>query len=217
MASGGEVALPRIRSVHPDICDDETLAEVTAYAERTFIRLWTHLDDKGRGVDNPKLWKGKLYPLHDDVTSDRVERDLTELAACGLLIRYEVDGKRYLCAKPETWAKYQKPQHPTPSKLPAPPEPSRSPHEGSPGSSSGVVVGEESSRLGAEGESEGEGPSTGARPQAVSHLAERAATAAARLRPGSRLAVVDGNPQPAAGAESVSVHGSAPRTSGEAS
>ena len=144
--------MPRIRSVHPDICDDETLAEVTAYAERTFIRLWTHLDDKGRGVDNAKLWKGKLYPLHDDVTWDRVERDLAELTACGLLIRYEVDGKRYLCAKPSTWTKYQKPQHPTPSKLPEPPASSRSPHEASPGSSSGV----EGRCIGGEGESEGE-------------------------------------------------------------
>jgi 5-methylcytosine-specific restriction endonuclease McrA len=26
--------MPRIRSVHPDICDDETLAEVTAYQKR---------------------------------------------------------------------------------------------------------------------------------------------------------------------------------------
>lgn len=144
--------MPRIRSVHPDICDDETLAEVTAYAERTFIRLWTHLDDKGRGVDNAKLWKGKLYPLHDDVTTDRVERDLAELTACGLLIRYVIDGKRYLCAKPETWAKYQKPQHPTPSKLPEPHAPSRNPHEASPGSSSGV----EGRCIGEEGESEGE-------------------------------------------------------------
>ena len=156
--------MPRIRSVHPDLCDDETLAEVSAYSERTFIRLWTHLDDKGRGADNAKLWKGKLYPLHDDVTSERVERDLAELAACGLLIRYEVDGKRYLCAKPETWAKYQKPQHPTPSKLPPPQEPSRdsrSPHEVSPGSGVGVEM--EGRRIGEEGESEGE-----AEPRALS-------------------------------------------------
>lgn len=117
--------MPRIRSVHPDICDDETLAGVSACAERTFVRLWTHLDDKGRGVDNPKLWKGKLYPLHDEVDEFAVEMDLCELADKGLLIRYEVDGKRYLSAKPDGWAKYQKPQHPSPSKLPEPPESSR--------------------------------------------------------------------------------------------
>lgn len=166
--------MPRIRSIHPDICDDEVLAAVTAYAERTFLRLWTHLDDKGRGPDNPKLLKGKLYPLHDDVTSDRVERDLSELAACGLLIRYEVEGRRYLCAKPAAWAKYQKPQHPTPSKLPGPHEASgdlTKPHPGGVGSG----VGEESSRQGEEGESEGEGATLHRFPQAVNGLAARAA------------------------------------------
>jgi hypothetical protein len=125
--------VPRIRSVHPDICDDEVLAEVSAYAERTFVRLWTHLDDEGRGKDNAKLWKGKLYPLHDDVTPDRVERDLAELEACGLILRYEVDGKRLLCCKASTWAKFQRPQHPTPSKIPGPHEVSADPHEDSRG------------------------------------------------------------------------------------
>lgn len=193
--------MPRIRSVHPDICDDEVLAEVTAYAERTFIRLWTHLDDKGRGLDNPKLWKGKLYPLHDDVTSERVERDLTELAACGLLIRYEVDGRRYLCAKADAWAKYQKPQHPTPSKLPEPPDTSAalretsggltSPHPGGVGSG----VGEESSGQGGEGESEGEARAASAHPQAVSSaLVEKAEAMASR-----HLHVIPDDMNPAAG------------------
>lgn len=172
--------MPRIRSIHPDICDDEAMAEVSAYAERTFLRLWTHLDDEGRGADNAKLWKGKLYPLHDDVTSDRVERDLTELAARGLLIRYEAGGKRYLCAKHTAWKKFQRPQHPTESKLPAPPEPSvdlMSPHPG--GVGSGVEV--ESSRLGGEGESEGEGHPAPSHPQAVD-FAQRAAARAAQAR-----------------------------------
>jgi hypothetical protein len=166
--------MPRIRSIHPDICDDEVLAEVSAYAERTFLRLWTHLDDEGRGPDNPKLWKGKLYPLHDDVTSDRVERDLSELAARGLLIRYELDGKRYLATKHSAWKKFQRPQHPTPSKLPAPPETSGDltrPHSGGVGSG----VGEEPSGQGEEGESEGEDRAGRTSPQPVNDLERRAA------------------------------------------
>lgn len=140
--------MPRIRSVHPDICNDEVLAEVSAYAERTWVRLWTHLDDKGRGPDNPKLWAGLLYPLHDDVTPERVERDLAELEARGLILRYVADGKKWLCAKPSGWAKYQKPQHPTPSKIPPPEELMRNA-----GAAHSVVEG---SCIGEEGESEGE-------------------------------------------------------------
>lgn len=171
--------MPRIRSIHPDICDDEVVAELSAYAFRTWVLLWTHLDDDGRGPDNAKLWKGKLYSLSDDVTSDRVERDLAELSARGLLIRYEAEGRRWLTAKPEAWKKYQRPQKPTPSKLPAPPV--RLPDSYTTATEPvvhGEVDGGKGNRSGAkvEGESEGE-----ARPQAAwgqpgAALAARAAS-----------------------------------------
>lgn len=115
--------MPRIRSVHPEICEDETLAEVSAYADRTFVRIWTHMDDEGRVVDDARLLKAKLYPLHDSMTAERVEKDLCELAQVGLLQRYVVDGKRYLQAKPKAWARWQKPRRRVPSKLPPCPPP----------------------------------------------------------------------------------------------
>lgn len=114
--------MPRIRSVHPEVCSDEALAEVSAYAERTFVRLWTHLDDEGRALDNPKLLASTLYPLHDDMSADELDDDLTELCAAGLVQRYDANGKRYLSAKPDAWRRFQKPRHPTPSKYPPPPE-----------------------------------------------------------------------------------------------
>lgn len=121
--------MARIRSVHPDICLDEVLCEVSARAERTFVRLWTHLDDAGRCVDNPKLIKAALYPLHDDMTAAEVDTDLWELLSHGLVLRYEADGKKVLAAKPASWGERQRPKHPSPSKLPSvpsdytPPEP----------------------------------------------------------------------------------------------
>lgn len=114
--------MARIRSVHPDICLDETLAEVSARAERTFVRLWTHLDDEGRCKDNVRLLKAALYPLHDDMTTSEVEADLIELADAGLIWRYEVDGVALICTKPSSWGDRQKPRHPMPSKFGAPPE-----------------------------------------------------------------------------------------------
>jgi hypothetical protein len=109
--------------VHPEICEDETLAEVSAYADRTFVRIWTHMDDEGRVVDDARLLKAKLYPLHDSMTAERVEKDLCELAQAGLLQRYVVDGKRYLQAKPKAWARWQNPRRRVASKLPPPPPP----------------------------------------------------------------------------------------------
>lgn len=120
--------MPRIRSVHPELCQDEELAALdNPAAERTFVRLWTHLDDEGRAVDHPKLLKAALYPLHDSMPPERVDEDLQVLADNGMIQRYEVAGKRYLCAKAGPWARYQKPRHPSPSKYPAPPEPDATP------------------------------------------------------------------------------------------
>lgn len=113
--------MPRIRSVYPDICTDETMAEVSARAERTFVRLWTHLDDAGRCLDNVKLIKAALYPLHDAMTAVEVTKDLLELEEHGLVVRYEVDGKPILAAKPEVWSCRQRPRHPKASDLPPAP------------------------------------------------------------------------------------------------
>lgn len=112
--------MPRIRSVHPELCIDETLATVSATAERTFVRLWPHLDDEGRTRANTRLLKAACYPLHDDVTTADVEADLEELASAGLVEIYTVAGEKYLSAKPESWRRWQKPRHFYPSKLPPP-------------------------------------------------------------------------------------------------
>jgi len=145
--------MARIRSVHPDICTDEILAEVSPSAERTFVRLWTHLDDEGRCIDNVKLLKAALYPLHDNMTANKVDQDISELVLYGLLIRYEAEGKRIIATKSKAWHNWQKPKHPTPSKLPeparnhpCPPTPIRgspTPQRGEdvPGSLHGVVDG----------------------------------------------------------------------------
>lgn len=119
--------MARIRSVHPELCTDETLAAVGANAERTFVRLWPHLDDEGRAVYNPKLIKAALYPLDDTVSAEDVARDIDELVQVGLLLRYEVDGKEYISAKPDSWARWQKPRWRYESKFPAPPSPDSGP------------------------------------------------------------------------------------------
>ena len=112
--------MPRIRSVHPDLHRDKTLAKVSASAERTFVRLWCHLDDEGRGEDDPDLLKADLYPRHRKMDASAIDDDLNELAAYGLVTRYQVNGERYLCCKPETWSTYQRPQKKQDSKLPGP-------------------------------------------------------------------------------------------------
>lgn len=111
--------MPRIRSVHPDICVSETMAAIPAEQERTFIRLLTHCDDEGRCLDNVKLLKAALYPLHDDVSAESLDAELEALHEAKVVFRYEVDdGSRYLSIP--SWDEYQHPQKPKPSKYPHP-------------------------------------------------------------------------------------------------
>jgi hypothetical protein len=111
--------MARIRSVHPSICLSETIADLTAQTERTFIRLWTHCDDYGRAVDKPRTIRAAIYPLNDDVNVQTVSDDLDALEAAGLILRYEVDGERFLFVT--SWFEFQKPRHPAASKCPEPP------------------------------------------------------------------------------------------------
>lgn len=112
--------MARIRSIHPDACKSESLAAVSAEAERCYWRLQTHCDDDGRCEDHPRLIWAALFPLHEDVGLENVDAWLSELDREGLVVRYEVDGKRYLYVT--QWPRFQHPQKPKPSLLPAPPD-----------------------------------------------------------------------------------------------
>lgn len=120
--------MARIRSIHPDLLVSETMAGISAGLERTFCRLLIHCDDQGRALDNPRLLKAALYPLHDDVTSQRLDAEMEELVKVGLVRRYEVGGSRYLCVP--SWDEYQHPRHPSEARIPEPPEPPELPPEG---------------------------------------------------------------------------------------
>lgn len=110
--------MARIRSIHPEACTSERLARVGAEAERCYWRLQTHCDDEGRAEDNARLIWAALFPLLEDVTPGQVDGWLDELTREGLVVRYEVEGRRYLAVT--QWGRFQHPQRPKPSKFPAP-------------------------------------------------------------------------------------------------
>jgi hypothetical protein len=109
----------RIRTVKPEFFTSLTVAGLSVEARLTFIGLWTHVDDQGRCVDDPRLIKAAVWPLDDRISSD-VEQDLKELTESSLILRYKVGERSYLCVR--TWDEHQRINRPTKSKLPAPPE-----------------------------------------------------------------------------------------------
>lgn len=111
--------MARIRTIKPEFFHSLTLAECSTRARLLFVGLWTHCDDEGRAVDEPRIIKGALFPLDDDITSRDVDADLASLEGVGAIRRYVFEGKRYLVVC--NWH-HQKIDRPSKSRLPAPPE-----------------------------------------------------------------------------------------------
>lgn len=110
--------MARIRTIKPSFFESEDVAALPFRARLLWIGLWTQCDDAGRTKDNVRLIKARIWPL-DPVNLADIEEDLTTLADHGRIVRYEVDGRRYL--EVVNFGDHQTINRPTPSKLPAPP------------------------------------------------------------------------------------------------
>jgi hypothetical protein len=111
--------MARIRTIKPEFFTSLTVADLTPEQRLTFIGLWTHVDDEGRCVDDPRLIKAAIWPL-DDRTAADIEIDLKALTESSLITRYTLNRKRYLAVT--GWEEHQRINRPTASKLPAPEE-----------------------------------------------------------------------------------------------
>ena len=100
--------------------DDDKVCRLTRDARLTLAGLITKMaDDEGRFTATPSAVSGALFP-HDNLPPARVKRWLVEIEREGMVQLYRVNGGTYGCLN--TWAKHQKPPHPSPSTLPAPSE-----------------------------------------------------------------------------------------------
>lgn len=112
--------MARIRSIKPGFCSSEAIAALSIPCRLHFAMLWTYCDDHGRGADNPRVIKGALWPLDDDVTAETIEAWQDELEAKGRLVRYVSGGKRYFVVV--NWFEHQKPNRRLKAQHPDPPE-----------------------------------------------------------------------------------------------
>lgn len=112
--------MARIRTIKPDFFTSLTVAELSAAARLTFIGLWTHVDDEGRCVDEPRLIAAAIWPLDDSTGAATVERHLEDIERLGLIVRYRVNGRRYL--QVSGWDEHQRINRPSESKIPPPDE-----------------------------------------------------------------------------------------------
>ncbi len=111
--------MARIRSIRPEFFSSLDVAALDIRARLTWIALWCHADDEGRGVDDARLIRAFAWPLDDQVTLDDVSTDLSSLESHGRIVRYSIEGRGYF--EIPNFTRYQRPNKPLPSKLPAPP------------------------------------------------------------------------------------------------
>lgn len=109
----------RIRTIKPEFFRSRSLARCPVAARLTFAGLWTEADDHGRGVADPRIIKGALWALEDDVTHQHVSAHLRVLAETGHIRLYEVAGETYY--EVANWDRHQaaayrrgEPKHPAP-------------------------------------------------------------------------------------------------------
>jgi hypothetical protein len=84
-----------IRTVKPQFFRSRKLAAVSHRARLTLIGLWCEADGHGRGVADPYILKGAIYPIDHDVTPDDITDDLIALIAAQQIVVYEVEGDTY--------------------------------------------------------------------------------------------------------------------------
>jgi hypothetical protein len=109
-----------MRTLKPEAFTSMSLSDVERGVRWTFGGLWTHCDDDGRALYDPRLLKAAIYPLDDAVSAATIAADMSELERVGAVCFYEIDGRSYVHVP--AWAEHQHPNRKVPSKVPACPK-----------------------------------------------------------------------------------------------
>lgn len=110
--------MARIRTVKPEFFTSLDVARLSMEARLLFIGLWTHADDAGRNLNEPRLIKAALFPLDDHLTTERVVALMAELSEVGVIDLYtDAEGRRLYQVK--GWKDHQRIDRPKESKYPS--------------------------------------------------------------------------------------------------
>jgi hypothetical protein len=108
---------PRIRTLKPEIWEDEAVGRLGPWERLLFIGLITMADDEGRLRALPNAIAGHVFP-YDNVPAAKLKSWLKHVADAGLVVVYDHAGTPYaqICG----WARHQKINRATGSEIPAP-------------------------------------------------------------------------------------------------
>lgn len=111
--------MARRRLIDPSMWQSGHFKRLGLRQRLLWIGVVTLADDEGKLKGEAAVIRAGIFPFDDGVSAKVVEEDLQTLQKEGLIERYTVSGDLYI--RIGKWAKYQKPSHPSPSKIPDPP------------------------------------------------------------------------------------------------
>lgn len=107
------------RLILSNIWEDEFFGTLSFFNRLLWIGLFSRCaDDQGRMIDNPVVIRSQVFP-YDDIPARDINDGLEYFANEGKIIRYEVEGKRYI--QIVKWWENQSMQWAMFSKYPSPP------------------------------------------------------------------------------------------------
>lgn len=107
--------MARVRYLKPGFFTNDRVGALSPLARLLWQGMWCQADREGRLKDRPSRLKVEVLP-YDDVDVDGL---LGELARAGFVLRYEVDGERYIALP--SFTEHQSPHVKEPvSAIPAP-------------------------------------------------------------------------------------------------
>ena len=119
--------MPRRRMLDPSFCDDTEVSGLSRDERLFLIGCLRNADDEGRLNGHPAYLKSEIFMYDEDIDLDRM-RQIKQAALdkmktwrpenIWLLRPYQNSDKDFLYFP--NWYEFNKPSHPTPSKLPAP-------------------------------------------------------------------------------------------------
>lgn len=109
---------PRIRTLKPEIWQDEKIGQLSRDARCLLVGLVTMADDEGRARALPSAVIGHVFPYDADAPK-KLPAWMAEIVSVGIVVPYEDGGVPYVAFR--HWRRHQKINRATPSILPAPP------------------------------------------------------------------------------------------------
>lgn len=102
--------MPRIRTIKPEFCTSEQIAECSTNSRLLFVLMWCFCDDAGRHPANCKRIKMECFP-GDAFTDKQISGFVAELLRVGLLSEYTHENAAYW--QVTGWFKHQRIDRPS--------------------------------------------------------------------------------------------------------